>query len=412
MQLSPGCLDGTVVIDASRVLAGPFSGQILGDHGAEVVKVESFEGDDTRGYGPPFVDGVAPYFLGLNRNKQDLALDLSRPEGIEVLFSLLESADVFIENFKMSTWRKWGMTDLDEISRRFPRLVHCRISGFGESGEFGGLPGYDAALQAMSGIMSVNGEPAADATRVGMPLVDTATGMYAALGILLALLERHRSGRGQRLEATLYDTAIALLHPHVANVLHGGRATRTGNGHPNIVPYDLFPTGTVPLFVAVGNDRQFTTLCAELGDAALSDNPRYRLNRDRVANRDTLRSRLIELLASQDGMQLFDRLMNIGVPCAPVLTVEQVLALDHTREREMCVELGDYRGPGIPVKLNRTPGSVRSVPPRIGGAQRGGAGTFRLHAGGHRASVRRRDRALVDTAVCHKLSVRSWNAFR
>jgi crotonobetainyl-CoA:carnitine CoA-transferase CaiB-like acyl-CoA transferase len=366
MHLSPGCLAGTVVIDASRVLAGPFSGQILGDHGAEVFKVEAFEGDDTRGYGPPFVDGVAPYFLGLNRNKQDLALDLSRAEGIEVLFALLEGADVFIENFKMSTWRKWGVSDLDEISRRFPRLVHCRVSGFGESGEFGGLPGYDAALQAMSGIMSVNGEPAGEATRVGMPLVDTATGMYAALGILLALLERHRSGQGQRLEATLYDTSIALLHPHVSNVLNGGRATRTGNGHPNIVPYDLFPTGTVPLFVAVGNDRQFVTLCAELGEPGLSDDPRYRLNRDRVTNRDSLRPRLIELLATRDGMQLFARLMDIGVPCAPVLSVEQALDLDHTRSREMCVELDGYRGPGIAVKLSRTPGSVRRAPPRIG----------------------------------------------
>lgn len=366
MKLTPGCLSGTLVIDASRVLAGPFSGQLLGDHGAEVIKVEAFEGDDTRGYGPPFIDGVAPYFLGLNRNKQDLALNLSRAEGIAVLFSLLEHADVFIENFKMSTWRKWGINDFDEIAERFPRLVHCRISGFGESGEFGGLPGYDAALQAMSGIMSVNGEPDGGATRVGMPLVDTATGMYAALGITLALLERQRSGKGQRLEATLYDTAIALLHPHVSNVVHGGQAPRTGNGHPNIVPYDLFPTATVPLFLAVGNDRQFGTLCTELGDAALCEDPRYRNNRDRVIHRDSLRPRLIELLATRDGMQLFERLMSIGVPCAPVLTVEQALALDHTREREMCVEFEGYRGPGIAIKLSRTPGSVRSAPPRIG----------------------------------------------
>lgn len=366
MQLSPGCLSGTVVIDASRVLAGPFSGQLLGDHGAEVIKVESFDGDDTRGYGPPFVDGVAPYFLGLNRNKQDLALDLSRAEGIAVLFALLEQADVFIENFKMSTWRKWGIDNLDELTTRFPRLVHCRISGFGESGEFGGLPGYDAALQAMSGIMSVNGEPEGEATRVGMPLVDTATGMYAALGIALALLERQRSGKGQRLEATLYDTAIALLHPHVSNVVHGGRAARTGNGHPNIVPYDLFPTGTVPLFLAVGNDRQFGILCAELGAPTLCEDPRYGKNRDRVIHRDSLRPRLVELLATLDGMQLFERLMSIGVPCAPVLTVEQALALAHTRDREMCVEFEGYRGPGIAVKLSRTPGSVRLAPPRIG----------------------------------------------
>jgi crotonobetainyl-CoA:carnitine CoA-transferase CaiB-like acyl-CoA transferase len=366
MGIPGGSLEGTVVVDASRVLAGPYAAQILGDHGAEVVKVESFDGDDTRGFGPPFVDGVAPYFLGLNRNKQDLALDLSTPQGIDVLFALLEQADVFIENFKMSTWRKWGFDDLDAITRRFPRLVHCRVSGFGEDGEFGGLPGYDAALQAMSGMMSVNGEPAADATRVGMPIVDTSTGMHAAMGILLALLERQRSGQGQRLEVTLYDSALSMLHPHVANVLYGGRAARTGNGHPNIVPYDLFPTGTVPLFIAVGNDRQFTTLCAELGAPALATDPRYASNGKRVEHREPLRAALVELLASHDGVQLFDRLMAVGVPCAPVLTVEQALALEHTATRAMKVELGDYRGAGIPAKLSRTPGSVRLPPPRIG----------------------------------------------
>ncbi len=366
MGIPGGSLEGTVVVDASRVLAGPYAAQILGDHGAEVVKVESFDGDDTRGFGPPFVDGVAPYFLGLNRNKQDLALDLSTPQGIDVLFALLEQADVFIENFKMSTWRKWGFDDLDAITRRFPRLVHCRVSGFGEDGEFGGLPGYDAALQAMSGMLSVNGEPAADATRVGMPIVDTSTGMHAAMGILLALLERQRSGQGQRLEVTLYDSALSMLHPHVANVLYGGRAARTGNGHPNIVPYDLFPTGTVPLFIAVGNDRQFATLCAELGAPALATDPRYASNGKRVEHREPLRAALVELLASHDGVQLFDRLMGVGVPCAPVLTVEQALALEHTATRAMKVELGDYRGAGIPAKLSRTPGSVRLPPPRIG----------------------------------------------
>jgi len=168
------------------------------------------------------------------------------------------------------------------------------------------------------------------------------------------------------LEATLYDTAIAMLHPHVSNVLYGGRAVRTGNGHPNIVPYDLFPTGTVPLFIAVGNDRQFATLCAELGEAGLSDDPRYGTNRNRVAHRDALREKLIELLSTHDGVQLFDRLMAVGVPCAPVLSVEQALELDHTRTRQMRVELDGYRGPGIPVKLSRTPGSVRLPPPRIG----------------------------------------------
>lgn len=379
-QFPAGSLAGTVVLDASRVLAGPFAGQLLGDHGAEVIKVESFDGDDTRGYGPPFVNGTAPYFMGLNRNKQDLGLDLSGPAGIELLFEMLGQVDVFIENFKLSTWKKWGVDDLSELTRRFPRLVHCRVSGFGETGEYGGLPGYDAALQAMSGLMAVNGPPDIDACRIGIPIVDTCTGMYGCMGILLALLERNRSGKGQQVEVTLYDTAIAMLHPHVSNVVNGGRAIRTGNGHPNIVPYDLFPTGTVPLFLAVGNDRQFRTLCAELGLAELGTDPRYATNGDRVVNRDSLREALLPPLSTKDGLPFFQRLMSLGVPCAPVLTVDEALALDHTKTREMVVELDGYRGPGIAVKLDRTPGSVRLPPPTIGAHSREVLSRFGLGA--------------------------------
>jgi crotonobetainyl-CoA:carnitine CoA-transferase CaiB-like acyl-CoA transferase len=369
-QFPAGSLAGTVVIDASRVLAGPFAGQLLGDHGAEVIKVESFDGDDTRSYGPPFVNGTAPYFMGLNRNKQDLALDLSGPEGIALLFEMLGQVDVFIENFKLSTWKKWGIEDLSDLTRRFPRLVHCRVSGFGETGEYGGLPGYDAALQAMTGLMAVNGPPDIDACRIGIPIVDTCTGMYGCMGILLALLERNRSGKGQQVEVTLYDTSIAMLHPHASNVLNGGKAIRTGNGHPNIVPYDLFPTGTVPLFLAIGNDRQFRTLCTELGLPVLGTDPLYLTNRDRVINRESLRAALLAPLSALDGMPLFQRLMALGVPCAPVLTVEEALALDHTATREMVAELDGYRGPGIAVKLGRTPGSVRLPPPAIGAHSR------------------------------------------
>lgn len=361
-----GSLEGVVVVDASRILAGPFTGQLLGDHGAEVIKVESFDGDDTRRFGPPFIDGVAPYFLGLNRNKQNLALDLSSDEGRDLLFQMLEKADVFVENFKASTWKKWGIDDLSMITVRFPRLVHCRVSGFGETGEYGGLPGYDAALQAISGLMAINGQPDDEACRVGIPIVDSCTGMNGCMGILLALLERNKSGLGQMVEVTLFDTAIALLHPHASNVLNGGEAIRTGNGHPNIVPYDLFPTATVPLFLAVGNNRQFRSLCAKLGDEALALEPEFLGNKDRVVHRDSLRARLIPLLADLDGKVLFEQLMAIGVPCAPILTVEEALALDHTKTREMTVELDDYKGPGLAVKLKRTPGQVRIPPAEIG----------------------------------------------
>ena len=366
MSATQSVLDGLVVVDASRVLAGPYAGQILGDHGADVIKVESFDGDDTRRYGPPVADGSAPYYQGLNRNKKNVALDLNSDSGFDTLFTLLASADVLIENFKLSTWRKWGIEDLSTLSARFPRLVHCRISGFGETGQFGGLPGYDAAIQAMSGLMSTNGDPAVDAARIGIPLVDAATGIQAALGVMLALYERERSEKGQMVEATLYDTALALLHPHSANVLYGEDAPRTGNGHPNLVPYDLYQTGTIPIFIAVGNDRQFATLCRHLGLQDILQDGRYATNVGRLADRVQLTRLLTEKLIEHDGMSLFSKLMAAGVPCAPVLTVDEALKLQHTTDREMILEMDGYRGTGIPIKLSRTPGSLRLVPPGIG----------------------------------------------
>lgn len=366
LPISPSALDGLVVLDLSRVLAGPFSAQILGDHGAEVIKVESFTGDDTRGYGPPFVEGDAPYYVGLNRNKKDLALDLSTDAGRDILLRLLEQVDVLIENFKLSTWQKWGIDSPKALANKYPRLIHCRISGFGEEGEFGGLPGYDAAVQTLSGLMSINGDPALDPVRIGIPLVDTATGMNAAMGVLLALYEREKSGRGQSIEVTLFDTALGMLHPHTTNALNGGRSARTGNGHPNIVPYDLYPTRSEKLFVAIGNDRQFGVLCQELGKPELAQSPLYKTNRDRVVNRDSLREELVALLAQFDGKALFSRLMDLGVPCAPMLTVEQALALEHTKTRQMSLESGPYRFTGVPIKMERTPGAVRLPPPAIG----------------------------------------------
>ena len=364
--ISKSALNGVVVLDISRVLAGPFAAQMLGDHGAEVIKLESYEGDDTRAYGPPFVDGDAPYYIGLNRNKKDLAVDLSTPAGREILFQLLAKVDVLMENFKLSTWRKWGISSPCELARKFPRLIHCRVSGFGEEGEFGGLPGYDAAVQALSGLMSINGDPALDPVRIGIPLVDTTTGMNAVIGVLLALYEREKSGQGQSIEVTLFDTALGMLHPHTSNALNGGQSARTGNGHPNIVPYDLYPTRTEKLFVAVGNDRQFAQLCQVLGKPELATDTLYRKNRDRVVNRDALRKELVDLLSQFDGKELFHQLMGLGVPCAPMLSVEQALALDHTATREMSASIGKYRVTGIPVKLDRTPGSLRLPPPHVG----------------------------------------------
>ena len=293
--MTNGALSGIRVVDLTRVLGGPYCTQILGDYGAEVIKVEPPQGDEVRDWGPPFDEAHdASYFIGVNRNKRSLGLDLGKPEGRDVLLRLLERADVLIENYKPGAMEKWGLGYDDVLKERFPRLIHCRISGFGADGPMGGLPGYDAVIQAMVGMFSINGMPP-DAqdnggpTRIGIPLVDLGTGLYAAIAVLMALVERARSGRGQFIDMTLYDAGIALMHPHIANYVLSGRVPGlTGNAHPNIAPYDKFATRTVDVFLAVGNDRAFGRLCAELGAPELADDPRFRTNRDRLGHRTEL----------------------------------------------------------------------------------------------------------------------------
>jgi len=359
-----GALDGIRVVDLSRILGGPLCGQILGDHGADVLKIEPPQGDDTRAWGPPFRDdGVASYYLGLNRNKRLMRLDLGQEAGRTALLCLLAEADVLIENFKTGTLEKWGL-GYDALAARFPRLVHVRVSGFGADGPLGGLPGYDAALQALNGLMSVNGEAGGAPLRVGLPVVDMVTGLNAALGVMLALHERRRSGRGQFVEAALYDSGLSLLHPHGANWFLDGRTPqRSGNAHPNIYPYDSFATGSEPIFLAVGNDRQFAILCRHLGATALAEDARFASAGARSVNRETLKTELEKLLAAHHCEALADALVKAGVPCAPVLSVPAALQHPHTAHRKMVVELpGGYKGIGAPIKLSRTPASYRFAP--------------------------------------------------
>lgn len=366
---SPGALAGIRVIDVSRVLAGPFSSMILADHGAEVIKVEPPQGDDTRTWGPPFVqDGPdrqdASYFLGLNRNKRSLALDLASPAGRDVLFRLLENADVLLENFKTGTMEKWGLGYEQELAARFPRLIHCRISGFGASGPLGGLPGYDAVGQAMTGLMSINGDPSHGPTRMGVPVVDLATGLYTTIGILMALQERSRSGAGQYLDMTLYDCGMALLHPHAANYfLNGVQPVPLGNSHPNIVPCDKFSTRTGEIFVVSGNEGQFRKLVIELGRPDIAQDPRFADNASRLQHKAELTALLTEALRDTDGEALCMRLLEAGVPVGPVLSIDQALNAPHTAAREMVARKGDFEAVGTPIKLSRTPGGLRRVPP-------------------------------------------------
>jgi crotonobetainyl-CoA:carnitine CoA-transferase CaiB-like acyl-CoA transferase len=368
---SPGALAGLRVIDLSRVLGGPFCTQILGDHGADVIKVEPPQGDETRGWGPPFKGDAASYFIGVNRNKRGIALDLTQPAGREVLFRLLANADVLVENFKTGTLERWGMGYEAVLREKFPRLIHCRVSGFGADGPLGGYPGYDAAVQGMSGLMSLNGEADGEPLRVGVPVVDMATGLNAVIAILMAVHERARSGRGQFVEATLYDSAVALLHPYAANWFLSRKAPkRTGNAHPNVSPYDQFHTKTKRIFLAVGNNRQFARFCAEIGRPALAEDARFRDNKDRVVNRQALRQEIEGALAAIDGEALTTRLLDRGVPCGVVQDLPDVLTHPHTRHRGMVMEEGDYQGLGAPVKLSRTPASLRRLPPRFGEANR------------------------------------------
>ncbi len=370
LPLSPGALAGIKVIDLTRVLGGPYCTMILADHGAEVIKIEPPQGDEVRDWGPPFLDQPdgsrdASYFLGVNRNKRALALDIGSEAGRAVLLRLLEGADVLVENFKPGGMEKWGL-GYASLEQRFPRLIHCRVSGFGGEGPLGGLPGYDAILQAMTGLMSVNGDPSTGPLRIGTPVVDLATGLYSAIAILMALVERTRSGRGQFLDMTLHDCAMALLHPQAANYfLNGRRPVATGNPHPNLAPYETYQTRTGQIFIAAGNDGQFRKLCAELGVPDLANDPRFATNADRLTHRAALIAAFSAVLAEADGNALTLRLLRAGLPAGPVRAVDEALANDHTAARGMVADIGAWRGLGTPIKLSRTPGGPRAAPPRF-----------------------------------------------
>jgi formyl-CoA transferase len=367
-EANPGALAGLKVIDLSRVLGGPYCGQMLADHGAEVIKVEPPQGDETRLWGPPFdQEGISAYFAGINRNKRTIALDLSKPEGRDVLLKLLAEADVLIDNFKTGTMEKWGIGYADTLSKKFPRLIHARVSGFGADGPLGGFPGYDAMVQASSGLVSVNGSPESGPVRIGVPVVDLSTGMNACIGILMALYERNRSGKGQFVDATLYDSAIALHQPHAPNYFMAGMKPKLyGNSHGNLAPYANFPTKGRNIVIGAGNDGQFRKLCAMLGKPEMADDPRFKTNKDRLAHKAEMEVELARLTKDRDGETFANELMKAGVPSGAVQEVPDVMEHPHTRHRNMVWEKDGYRNVGNPIKLSRTPPAVRSKPRKYG----------------------------------------------
>ena len=369
---TPGALTGIRVVDLSRVLGGPYATQILGDHGADVVKVEPPGGDETREWGPPFRDddgarGPSAYYLNVNRNKRGVALDLRKAEGRAALLRLLEDADVLVENFKIGTLEKWDLGFEEVLAPMFPGLIHCRISGFGKEGPYGGFPGYDAVVQTMTGLSSVTGSPASGPVKMGTPVIDIASGLNAVIGILLALRERERTGKGQSVEVALYDVGLSLLHPHSANWLWGRKMPQLiGNAHPNVVPYDLFQTATRPVFLGVGNDGQVKKAFEVLGVPHLTDDPRFSSMAARNQNRIELTAILAPIFAREDGVALAQRLLEAGVPAGPLNNVQEALDDPQTEARAMRVETDGYKGMGSPIKLSATPPTLRTLPPDLG----------------------------------------------
>lgn len=364
-RASSGMLAGIKVVDLTRVLGGPFCTQILGDHGADVIKIEPPQGDEVRDWGPPFLHGDASYFLGVNRNKRSIAIDLTKPAGRDLLLALLEDADVFVENLKPGTLDAWGIGRA-VLAERYPRLVHCSITGFGPDGPLGGRPGYDAVIQGIVGMFSINGSPESGPLRIGIPLVDIGTGLYAAIAILMALIERQRSGMGQHLDVSLFDCGHAMMHPHAANFFLSGKEPQlTGSAHPNISPYDTFRTATVPIFLAVGNERAFRRLCEIIGAAEIAEDPRFASNSDRVVNRSALKAELERALARHDGAELWRTLIDAGVPAGPIFGLRDATQHPHTAHRQMIVEVGDYRAMATPIKPSRSGWKVQGVPPRF-----------------------------------------------
>jgi formyl-CoA transferase len=367
-----GALEGLRVLDLTRILAGPLCTMMLGDMGADVIKVEPpGSGDDTRTWGPPFAGKESAYFLGVNRNKRSITLNMAVKPGQDILAKLIAQCDVIVENFKVGTLEKWGFGN-DWLTAHAPRAVRCSITGYGSSGPKGGLPGYDFILQAESGLMSICGEPQGAPMKYGVAIVDICTGMLACNAILAALAARQRTGKGQHVEVSLFESSLAMLANVASNHLVSGRdARRFGNGHPNIVPYTAYRVQDGMIAVAVGNDGQFAKFCMLLGKPEWTEDARYAKNPDRVENRDSLDAAISQVLAAHDAEHWLAEMRRAGIPCGRINSVAQALSDPHTAAREMVRTVqhptaGAVKTLGIPLRFSDTPASIRRAPPTLG----------------------------------------------
>ena len=367
---SPGPLEGLVVVDLTRVLSGPYCTMQLADMGARVIKVEQpGRGDDTRAWGPPFIGAESAYFLSINRNKESLTLDLK--SGRAVLERLLDRADVLVENFRPGAMERLGL-GYAAVAARWPRLVYCSISGFGQTGPRRDQPGYDAVVQAEGGLMSITGEADGPAFRLGVAIADIVSGMFAAQGIALALLARARTGRGQHVDIGMLDSTAALLTYQAAIYFATGQPpTRMGNRHPTIVPYETFEASDGEFVLAVGSEGLWRRFCELLDAPGVAEDPRFATNRDRVSHYEILRPLLAERILQRSRAEWIERLMAAGVPCGSVRDVSEVLRDPQMTAREMIAAVehaavGSVQVLGVPIKLSETPGTVRAAPPTLG----------------------------------------------
>ncbi len=375
MTETTGPLKGLTVFDLTRVLAGPTCVQMLADLGADVIKIEKpGSGDDTRGFAPPFMPGTkeSAYFIGVNRNKRSVTLDIAKKEGQEIALALLDKCDILVENFKVGTLARYGL-GYEQLHERFPGLIYCSITGFGQTGPYAPRPGYDGLVQAMGGVMSLTGEPDGLPMKVGVPVADLFAGLYGCIGVLAALRHREQTGQGQQIDIGMLDTHVAWLANQGMNYLATGEnPKRLGNDHPNIVPYQVFPTADGYIVLSIGNDPTFARFCENFGLAHLLQDDRFATNAARVTNRKLVTDTLTPVMQSQGTDWWVDKLEALKIGCGPINTLEQVFADPHVQARGVVVEMPHAAGPdGVkvianPVRLSETPPDYRLPPPMLG----------------------------------------------
>lgn len=365
-------LDGIKVLDLSRALAGPYCTMMLADMGAEVIKVEMpGTGDDSRSWGPPFVEGESAYFMSINRNKKSIAMDMKGDRAIEIIKKLIKQSDVLVENFRPGAMERLGLA-YEQVKSINPRLVYCSISGFGQDGPYRLLPGFDQVLQGMGGLMSITGEADGPPVKVGVAIADISGGMFAAYGIAVALFNREKTGRGQLIDISLLDSQVAWLTYRAGAYFTSGEIPKpVGSGHPVIVPYQAFKAKDVYINIAVGNDQLWGKFCKAVGLEGIMNDPRFATNAKRVENRNEVVKVIGDLVVTKKGAEWLKILNDAGVPCGPIYTVDKIFADPQVLHRQMMVELdhpkaGTIKVTGIPVKMSETPGEVHTAPPLLG----------------------------------------------